>query len=480
MPLDDIANSDDMGASALPHNIEAEQAFLGALLYDNDIFYSVSDWFGAEHFYDPVHARIYDAAISRIARGALADAIVLKTDFERDGGLKEIGGASYLALLLEVASGSVAAVEYANLIYDLALRRSLIAISRETMSDAQRLGPEAKVSEVIDAIEAKIFAIAERGSSSIGSSTFSDAVMSTMSIVEKAYQSGGALVGLSTGFKSIDYKLGGLHPSDLIILAGRPSMGKTALATNIAFSIARAFNANSDNVNASPVGFFSLEMSKEQLVSRILSDYTGISSSKMRRGDLTGFEFEALRDGVNEIASVPMYIDDTGGISIATLCARARRMKRIYGIGLIVVDYLQLVTPSSSRGQGRVNEVSEVTQALKALAKELRIPVIALSQLSRQVEQRDDKKPQLSDLRESGSIEQDADVVAFVFREEYYKEREKPKEDTPEYFAWETEFKQVQGKAEFIIGKQRHGPICTIDLAFNGDTTRFSDLDRRE
>lgn len=477
-----LAEPHDLSADAPPHNLDAEQAFLGALLYDNELYYRVGDWLKASHFYDPVHGRIYQAASDRIVRGSLADAVVLKTDFERDGGLKEIGGSTYLAVLLESAADSAAAVEYAQLVYDLALRRALIRVSAELAKDAIDSSPETHGRKLIETAEKKLFELAETGGAQKGFVSFKDALADSIEMAAAAYEREGGLSGVSSGLKAMDEKLGGLHPSDLIILAGRPSMGKTALATNIAFEVAKNYqyetlaDGTRKTTKGGVVGFFSLEMSAEQLATRLIADYTGIPGYMIRRGEIDAAQYEEIRDGVLEIQGLPLYIDDTGGLPIGALTARARRLKRLHGLDLIVVDYLQLVTGSSGKSDSRVQEVSEVTQALKAMAKELSVPVIALSQLSRQVEQRDDKKPQLSDLRESGSIEQDADVVMFVYREAYYKEREKPREGTPEYLAWEEEFRAIERHAEVIIGKQRHGPIGTVKLAFDAARTKFSDL----
>ena len=297
-----------------------------------------------------------------------------------------------------------------------------------------------------------------------------------------AHKRKGQLAGISTGLVDLDSKLGGLHKSDLLILAGRPSMGKTSLATNVAFNVARAYRRGtlSDGaegaVEGGAVGFFSLEMSAEQLATRVLSDASEIPSERVRKGDLTEEEFQRFAAAARELEACPLYIDDTPALPIAQLAARARRLKRTHGLDLIMVDYLQLVRPGSAK-DSRVNEVSEITQGLKAIAKELDVPVIALSQLSRQVESREDKRPQLADLRESGSIEQDADVVMFVFREEYYKEREKPGDhDLDAMASWQEEMEKLHGRAEVIIGKQRHGPIGTVELAFDGRFTRFSNL----
>jgi replicative DNA helicase len=472
-------------ADTAPHNLEAEQAFLGALLYDNEMYHRVADWLKPGHFYDPVHGRIFETAADLIGRGSLADAVVLKTQFDRDDGLKEIGGTTYLAVLMEGAVTGNAAVEYAKIIYELALRRELIRIGND-LANAASADAEIEARALIQDIEQQLYNLAEEGSSSRGFVSFKQALTESVETAAAAYERDGGLAGISSGLAELDRKLGGLHPSDLIILAGRPSMGKTSLATNIAFNVAKAYqyedqpDGSRKTVRGGIVGFYSLEMSAEQLATRLIADHTSIPGYMIRQGTIDEAQYGEIRDGVLEIQSLPLYIDDTGGLPISALAARARRLKRTHGLDLIVVDYLQLVTASRTRaGASRVEEVSEVTQHLKALAKELNVPVIALSQLSRQVENRDDKKPQLSDLRESGSIEQDADVVMFVYREAYYKEREKPREDTPEYLAWEEEFRRIEKVAEVIIGKQRHGPIGSAKLAFDGMLTKFTDLETR-
>ncbi|MEA1942102.1 MAG: replicative DNA helicase [Pseudomonadota bacterium] len=478
-------DSDIADADTAPHNLDAEQAFLGALLYDNEMYHRVADWLKPGHFYDPVHGRIYETAADLIGRGSLADAVVLKTQFDRDDGLREIGGTTYLAVLMEGAVTGNAAVEYAKIIYELALRRELIRIGND-LSNAAGADAEVEARALIQEIEQQLYNLAEEGSASRGFVSFKQALAESVETAAAAYERDGGLSGISSGLKALDEKLGGLHPSDLIILAGRPSMGKTALATNIAFDVARNYafeelpDGSRKTTSGGVVGFYSLEMSAEQLATRLIADYTGIPGYMIRQGTIDATQYEEIRDACLEIQGLPLYIDDTGGLPISALAARARRLKRTHGLDLIVVDYLQLVTSSKTRaGDSRVQEVSEVTQNLKALAKELGVPVIALSQLSRQVESRDDKKPQLSDLRESGSIEQDADVVLFVYREAYYKEREKPREDTPEYLAWEEEFRRIEKLAEVIIGKQRHGAIGTAKLSFDGARTKFSDLDTR-
>jgi len=480
----DFERAPDTNDGAPPHNLEAEQAFLGALLYENEVYNTVADWLRPEHFYDPVHGRIYEAGARLIQSGNLADAVTLKTRLEGDAGLREIGGPVYLAELMREAPEGATAPEYARIVYDLALRRSLMGLGAEIARGAAENDGETPARALIEDAERALFKLAESGSASRGFVAFGDALNVSMQMAEAAYKRGGGLSGCSSGLHALDQKMGGLHRSDLIILAGRPSMGKTALATNIAFSVARAYateeqaDGSRKTSSGGVVGFFSLEMSSDQLATRLIADYTGISGYHIRQGRIDAAQYEEIRDAAEEISSCPLYIDDTGGLSIGALAARARRLKRTVGLDVLIVDYLQLVTASSARrNESRVQEVSEITQSLKALAKELNIPVIALSQLSRKVEDRDDKKPQLADLRESGSIEQDADVVMFVYREAYYLERLQPKEGTPEFEAWRTEMEVVRNRAEVIIAKQRHGPIGAIALAFDPERTKFSDLD---
>lgn len=481
-PLHDADAGDPSDPFAPPHNIEAEQALLGALLFDNEVYQRVGDWLKPGHFYDPLHARIFEAASQLIIGGSLADAVVLKSKFERDPGMAEIGGPVYLADLMREAPEPASATEYGRLIYDLALRRELIRFGEEVSHNAIGSVDSVPAANVLEDAERSLFALAETGGAQKTLRPFHEALEESIAMASAAYQRGGGLSGISSGLKSLDAKLGGLHRSDLIILAGRPSMGKTSLATNIAFAVAQAYRAEESSdgqrktTEGGVVAFFSLEMSQEQLATRLIADYSGISSYHIRQGKIDAAQFEDIRDAVSEINSIPLYIDDTGGISIGALTARARRLKRQHGLDMVVVDYLQLVT-GSGKSDSRVQEISEVTQALKSLAKELNVPVIALSQLSRQVEQRDDKKPQLSDLRESGSIEQDADVVMFVYRESYYLERLEPKEGTEEHLKWEDEMREIRNQADVIIGKQRHGPIGSVKVAFDPERTKFSDLD---
>ena len=471
-------------ADPMPHSIEAEQQLLGAILTNNDVFDRISGVIRAEHFYDPVHARIFDIAASRIARNALASPVTLKAFMEDDEGLRDLGGPAYLVRLAGAAVSAFAARDYAQIIRDLALRRELIRLGRDISARAAQVDVASEPADQIVQAEQHLYQLAEQGRPDSGFQSFLRAVTDAVMIANAAYQRDGMLSGISTGLTDLDRKLGGLHKSDLLILAGRPSMGKTSLATNIAFNIARAYrkgrlaDGSEGAVNGGVVGFFSLEMSAEQLAARILSEASEIPSEQIRRGDMTEGEFRRFVEAAKALESCPLYIDDTPALPISQLAARARRLKRTHGLDALFVDYLQLVRPASAR-DSRVNEVSEITQGLKAIAKELDVPVVALSQLSRQVESRDDKRPQLSDLRESGSIEQDADVVMFVFREEYYKEREKPGDHELDKMAqWQADMEKTHGRAEVIIGKQRHGPIGSVELSFEGRFTRFGNLAR--
>jgi replicative DNA helicase len=467
----------------LPHNIEAEQQLLGAILTNNDVYDRISSLVKPAHFYDPVHQRIFEIAAARIQKNALASPVTLKAFLEDDQGLRELGGPAYLARLAGAAISAYAARDYARMIYDLAVRRELIALGRDISAKAARVEVTSEPKEQITEAEQRLYQLGEQGHAERGFQSFLKAATDALNMANAAYQRDGGLAGISTGLADLDKKLGGLHPSDLLILAGRPSMGKTSLATNIAFNIAKAHrrgrlpDGSEGTIEGGTVGFFSLEMSAEQLAARILSEAAEVPSEQIRRGDMTEAEFRRFVEAAKALESCPLFIDDTPALPIAQIAARARRLKRTQGLDVLIVDYLQLLRGTTKSGDNRVQEVSEITQGLKAIAKELNIPVVALSQLSRQVENRDDKRPQLSDLRESGSIEQDADVVMFVFREEYYREREKPGDHDLEAMAkWQAVMEQVHGKAEVIIGKQRHGPIGTVELAFEGRFTRFSNL----
>ncbi len=465
----------------LPHNIEAEQQLLGAILVNNDVYDRISSLVKPEHFFDPVHQRIFEIASARIRKTALASPVTLKAFMEDDEGLKELGGPAYLVRIAAAAISAYAARDLAQMIYELAVRRDLIRLGQDISARAAQMDVATEPKDQIVEAEQRLYQLAEQGVAERGFQSFLKAVTQAINVANAAYQRDGGLAGISTGLIDLDKKLGGLHPSDLIILAGRPSMGKTSLATNIAFNIARQFrqglrpDGSEGTIEGGVVGFFSLEMSAEQLAARILSEAAEVPSEQIRRGDLHEDEFRRFVEAAKALEACPLFIDDTPALPISQVAARARRLKRTQGLDVLIVDYLQLLRGMSK--ESRVQEVSEITQGLKAIAKELNIPVIALSQLSRQVESREDKRPQLSDLRESGSIEQDADVVMFVYRDEYYREREKPSDHDLEAMAkWQQIMESVHGKAEVIIGKQRHGPIGTVELSFEGRFTRFGNL----
>jgi replicative DNA helicase len=483
LALATLPPSADPEIASLPHNLEAEQAVLGALLFDNQVSERLSDRLSGKHFFEPFHQRLFDAIEEHIRQGLLADPNILVERFRRDPAFEELGGIRYLADLVDRAPPGAHASDYARIVYDLALRRDLIRIGGDIVADAPN--PDRGARDQIELAEQSLYTLAETGASSTGFIPFSNALAGAVDMAAEAFNRDGGLAGLSTGLVDLDQKLGGLHPSDLLILAGRPSMGKTALATNIAFNVARNYrweptpDGGRKTVSGGVVAFYSLEMSAEQLAMRILADASGVSSDRLRKGEIDASEFGRVRDAAIEIGESPLFIDATGGLPIGKLAARARRLKRAqHGLDLIVVDYLQLATAvgDGKRDMNRVQEVSEITQTLKALAKELSVPIIALSQLSRQVENREDKRPQLADLRESGSIEQDADCVMFVYREEYYLGRTEPREGTEDHLKWQQDMDEVRGKAEVIIGKQRHGPIGSVKMSFDANTTRFGNL----
>ncbi len=471
---------EDKSADPMPHSIEAEQQLLGAILTNNDIYDRVASIITEQHFYDPVHARIYEVAKARIAKNNLATPVTLKAFLEDDEGLKELGGPAYLARLAGAAISAFAARDYAQMIYDMAIRRELIGLGNDIATKATKIDVASEPKEQIVEAEQALYKLSEQGKTDSGFVSFLKAVTEAVNVTNEAYQRGGGMAGISTGLVDLDKQLGGLHPSDLLILAGRPSMGKTSLATNIAFNVAKAYkkglkrDGTEGAVDGGVVGFFSLEMSAEQLAGRILAEASEISSHKIRQGDMTEGEFRRFVDAAKDLEACPLFIDDTPALPISQLAARARRLKRTHDLDLLVIDYLQLCRGTA---ENRVNEIAEISMGMKAIAKELNIPVVALSQLSRQVESRDDKRPMLSDLRESGSIEQDADVVMFVFREEYYKEREKPgDEDLDKMEDWKAAMERLHAKAEVIVGKQRHGPIGTVHLSFEAQFTRFGNL----
>ncbi len=471
-------SSDNPHYRALPHNAEAEQGLLGALLVDNRSHEKVADLLRAEHFFLPVHQRIFTAINQFIERGQTASPVTLKGYFEEDEDLKELGGGVYLADLAGSIVSIINVYDYAKTIYELFMRRELIALGEDVVNDAHSLKLESSATDTIEEAESRLFSLAENGESTGGFVSLRDSVLVSIEIAEKAFKNKGHVTGFTTGLRDMDKQLGGFHPSDLLILAGRPSMGKTALATNMAFNSARAY-AKSGGKEGARVGFFSLEMSADQLATRILADVASISSHSIKQGDIKQTDFQNFVKASQELSQIPLYIDDTPALSIGAVRTRARRLKRQHGLDMIVVDYLQLLRGSGSKQSesNRVQEVSEITRGLKAIAKELNIPVLALSQLSRAVEQREDKRPMLSDLRESGSIEQDADVVMFVYREEYYLERVQPDPGTEKHMKWQEACDRAHNIGECIISKARHGPIGSVRMQFTAQFTRFSDLD---
>ena len=454
----------------LPNNIEAEQAVIGSILVSNDIFDEINTIISSINFYDPMHQKIFEAVESLIYKGMLANPITLKNYFEDEK--DDLNVPEYLVKITKFSTSVRQAIEYSKIIYDMFVRRELIKISEQTIDSAKLNDLDTNGQSIIESSEKLLFDLAEKGSFNSSLVKFDEAMKQTIEMASAAYKNEEGIVGVPTGLRDLDDKLGGLHQSDLIIIAGRPSMGKTALATNIAFHAAKK---NSDDNKKSVVAFFSLEMSSEQLSTRIISEQSRIKSNDIRRGKITEEEMNRLIETSRNIHDLPLLIDETPAITISTLSNRARRMKRLFGLDLIVVDYIQLMSAGGRRYDGRVQEISEITQGLKALAKELGAPVVALSQLSRATEQRDDKKPQLSDLRESGSIEQDADVVMFVYREEYYEERKEPRLGTVEHAEWQSKMNEILGLAEIIIGKQRHGPTGNVKVEFEKIYTKFKD-----
>jgi replicative DNA helicase len=454
-----------------PQNLEAEQTVLGSVLVSNEIYDEIPD-INEESFFNPVNKKIYKIINDLMSKGLLANPITLKNFFSNEDELSDIGGSEYLVKLTKFSTSKLQIKYYANLLHDLKIRRSLIDISRETLDEALNKNSEINAEQIIESAEKKLFDIAERGKFNKSYIEFKEALVETIAMASSAYKNEEGIVGVPTGLRDLDNMLGGLHKSDLVIIAGRPSMGKTALATNIAFNASKRIL---EKQKKSSVTFFSLEMSSEQLSTRILSEQSRITSSNIRRGKINQDEFEKFIETSKNLENLPLFIDDTPAITISTLSNRARRIKRLHGLDLIIVDYIQLMKSGNYRNEGRVQEVAEITQGLKAIAKELNVPVLALSQLSRAVEQRDDKKPQLSDLRESGSIEQDADVVGFVFREEYYLEKLEPRAGTAEHVEWQEKMSLIHGQAELIIGKQRHGPTGIVRLEFESAFTKFKD-----
>ncbi|WP_075536069.1 replicative DNA helicase [Candidatus Pelagibacter communis] len=454
----------------LPNNIEAEQAVIGSILVSNDIFDEINTIISCINFYDPMHQKIFEAVESLIYKGMLANPITLKNYFEDEK--DDLNVPEYLVKITKFSTSVRQAIEYSKIIYDMFVRRELIKISEQTIDSAKLNDVNTNGQSIIESSERLLFDLAEKGSFNSSLVKFDEAMKQTIEMASAAYKNEEGIVGVPTGLKDLDDKLGGLHQSDLIIIAGRPSMGKTSLATNIAFNAAQKLQ---ESGKKSSIAFFSLEMSSEQLSTRIISEQARISSNDIRRGRISDDQFDKFLETSKNISELPLYIDETPAISIAALSNRARRIKRLFGLDMIVVDYIQLMRGTTFNKDGRVQEISQITQGLKAIAKELSVPVVALSQLSRQVEQRDDHKPQLADLRESGSIEQDADVVMFVYREGYYLQRKEPREATVEHAEWQAKMNEVAHLAQIIIGKQRHGPIGNVTLEFEERFTKFKD-----
>ncbi len=468
--------------SSLPQNVEAEAALLGALMIDNRLVEDVQLKLRAEHFFEPLHARIYDSILRVTDSNRVANPVTLKPLFDGDEAMKEVGGPAYLAQLTGSGAAVIGARDFAQQIYDLALLRALIVVGRGLVEGALDTSEEIAPLAQIEKAETELYKVAEEGGSDGRAKSFSEAATEAVKMAEKALNSGGHLSGITTGLDSLNSKIGGLHDSDLMIIAGRPGMGKSALGTNIAFAAAQRLirdledKIDKDKSAGAAVAIFSLEMSADQLATRILAEQSGITSEGLRTGRISQQEFRQLARAAAELQNLPLYIDDTPGLTIAALRTRARRLKRQKGIGLIVVDYLQLLQGTGrSSHENRVNEISEISRGLKTLAKELDLPVIALSQLSRAVESREDKRPQLSDLRESGSIEQDADMVLFIYREDYYLTAKQPADDHPDFAKWKEDMERAYGRAEVIVAKQRHGSTGKVRLKFDSRITKFSD-----
>ena len=469
-PLKVVENSEKQ----LPCNIEAEQAVIASILVSNDIYDEITSILDSQKFFDPIHVKLYETIETLISKGLLANPITLKNHFENNEGLKELGGQEYLIKITKFSTSIKQAIDYANIVQEMHVRRELIKISQSVLDEVSTNSDVGTSGEtIIQNTEKSLFDLAERGHFNKSFMKFDSALKQTIDMAKSAYQNEEGLVGVATGLTDLDSRLGGLHKQDLVIIAGRPSMGKTALATNIAFHAAKNIEKKGSK---STIAFFSLEMSSEQLSTRILSEQSRIRSNDIRRGKVSEKEFEQFIETSKNISELPLYIDETPAITIAAISNRSRRIKRLFGLELIVVDYIQLMKSSGKKEYNRVQEISEITQGLKALAKELNVPVLALSQLSRAVEHRDDKKPQLADLRESGSIEQDADIVMFVFRESYYLQNKEPTVGSIEHAEWQTKMNEISHLAEIMISKQRHGPTGNVKVEFEAMYTKFKDL----
>ena len=475
-------SASESATQTLPQNVEAEAALLGALMIDNRLVEDVQLKLQPHHFFEPLHGRVYEAILRLTDKNMIANPVTLKPLFDADEAMREVGGPAYLAQLTGSGAAVIGARDFAAQIYDLALLRALVGVGRDLVEGALDTSEEVAPLAQIERAETELYKVAEEGGAEGRAMSFGEAAIASIRNAEAALNRGGGLTGITTGFQGINSRIGGLQRSDLVIIAGRPGMGKSALATNMAFAAAERFlQDQSDGIDAkasagAPVAIFSLEMSAEQLVTRVLSEQAQVTAEQIRTGNIAKHEFASFARTADRLHSLPLYIDDTPGLTIAALRTRARRLKRQKGIGMVVVDYLQLLQGTGrSSNDNRVNEISEISRGLKTLAKELDVPVIGLSQLSRAVEQREDKRPQLADLRESGSIEQDADIVMFIFREEYYVASRKPAEDHPDFAAWQEQMERAYGRAELIVAKNRHGATGKEPLRFQGRYTKFSD-----
>ena len=463
-----------------PHNFEAEQALLGAILVNNDALERVAGFLRGEHFYDALHVKIYEACERQIRGGRKATPITLKTEFESADPVGELTSPQYLGRLAGNAVTIVNAEDYGRTIYDLAARRKIIEVATAMVSTAYDAPIDHSPDKILEAAEIDLTALAERGRSGATLVIASEAMRRVIDSAADAYKRDGGMAGLSTGLVDLDALLSGLVPGNLIIVAGRPGIGKSALAAGFALHNAERFHetSNSAKPEGCPVAIFSLEMSAEELFARFTAQRTGITAQQLRAGTFSDSDFDRLlEEAQRDLAELPLYVDEAANLTIGQIHSRARRLKRQRGIGLIVVDYLQLVGNGNPRAN-RYEIVSDVSRGLKAMAKELHVPVVAVAQLSRQTEAREWKRPQLSDLKESGSIEQDADAVALLYREEYYVAHREPQRGTADHIAWENELSSVKGKASLYLDKARQGPTGIVDLVFSGELTRFSNLAR--
>ena len=497
MPLNNlqsVRNKENKEVSEKFQNFDAEIAVIGCLLWDNKSYEKIADFLIEDHFIDLNNKNIFKTIKRLLDKNILVTPITLKNYLEEND-KDSFDNYTYLNQIKDSAPSTQNAYQYARLLYDLHIKRSLIGIGKNIIQDTISNEEDLEGINLIENAENDLYNLSQTGSSDRKYSLFGESLKKAIDVIDQSFKREGKIAGLPSGLKDLDKKLGGFHNSDLIIIAGRPSMGKTALGTNIAFNAAKKFKEKEDEfgnkttIDGGKIAFFSLEMSSEQLATRVLAEQSKISGDKMRKAELNKEDFKKIAKVSSELENLNLVIDDNPILTIPSLRARARRLKRLYDIDMIIIDYLQLMSGSQNvKNDGRVQEISEITRGLKAIAKELNIPIIALSQLSRQVEQREDKRPQLADLRESGTIEQDSDVVMFIFRESYYLERmepiKKPDEQNDRYNErhqrWRELCESRYNIADIIIAKQRHGPTGAIKTHFDPNFTKFSDLTRTE